>query len=163
MRISLSIIFSILFSFSSVAQNNFEDKVEEFYCNSGIEIDSCTYTPLYLELMKWINAPYKYAGNSLSGIDCSGLVKNIYKSVFNVIVLGSSNNIYNQVIAIDNINDLVEGDLVFFKIAKNRISHIGIYLTNGFFIHSSVKKGVTVSNLNEEYYQKYFYSGGRIE
>ena len=51
----------------------------------------------------------------------------------------------------------------FFKIAKNRISHIGIYLTNGFFIHSSVKKGVTVSNLNEEYYQKYFYSGGRIE
>jgi len=56
---------------------------------------------------------------------------------------------------------LGEGDLVFFKIKKKRISHIGIYLGNNKFAHASVKNGVIISDMDEPYYQKRFYSGGR--
>ena len=60
--------------------------------------------------------------------------------------------------------NLREGDLVFFTSSrsKNKVAHVGIYLKNGKFIHSSTSKGVIVSNLNENYYTKHWISGGRI-
>ena len=75
---------------------------------------------------------------------------------------GGSKFIFNQVTPIEDTDQLFEGDLLFFKIKKNQISHIGIYLFNGYFIHSSVSKGVIISNLEEDYYKRHFYSGGRI-
>ena len=45
---------------------------------------------------------------------------------------------------------------------KKKVAHVGIYLKNGKFIHSSTSKGVIVSNLNENYYTKHWISGGRI-
>ncbi len=59
--------------------------------------------------------------------------------------------------------DLKEGDFVFIKIRKGQISHVGIYLGNNKFAHASVKTGVIISDLDEPYYKKYFYRGGRIE
>lgn len=139
-----------------------EKEIEDFLCNKGIEIDSCNYHPLYNELYKWLDTPYQYAGNSNNGIDCSGLVKQLYNKIYNISLSGGSKDIFNQVIVINNINELMEGDIVFFKIKKNRISHVGVFLKDGYFIHSSVQKGVIISHLSEPYYQKYYFSGGRI-
>ncbi|MCB0380115.1 MAG: C40 family peptidase, partial [Flavobacteriales bacterium] len=61
-----------------------------------------------------------------------------------------------------NREDLIEGDLVFFNIYKNQISHVGLYLQDGNFIHASTRSGVIISNLNEDYYNKYYFSGGRF-
>jgi murein DD-endopeptidase / murein LD-carboxypeptidase len=55
-----------------------------------------------------------------------------------------------------------EGDLVFFKIKKNIISHVGIYLGNGKFAHASMHSGIIVSDLDEPYYKKYFYKATRV-
>ena len=57
---------------------------------------------------------------------------------------------------------LREGDLVFFKIHRKRISHVGIYLVNNFFVHASLSQGVMISNLNDEYWQRVFAGAGRM-
>ena len=52
---------------------------------------------------------------------------------------------------------LYEGDFVFFATSGgDRITHVGIYLWDGFFAHASSSKGVTISNLRQGYYQKTF-------
>lgn len=165
---------SIIFSNSLYAQidtNNFykqfhiefaldSNDVNYFY-EMGLQLDSCSYTPLYNEMCNWLGTSYKYAGNSNKGIDCSGLVKTVFGKIFNLPLSGGSSDIFPLTIPIEK-EQLQEGDLVFFKIAKNRISHVGIYLSNNKFIHASVKLGVIISDLNEPYYKKYFYAAGRI-
>jgi murein DD-endopeptidase / murein LD-carboxypeptidase len=57
--------------------------------------------------------------------------------------------------------NLQEGDLVFFKINSKNVSHVGVYLQNRRFVHASTKRGITINNLDEAYYKKYFFKGGR--
>jgi lipoprotein Spr len=51
--------------------------------------------------------------------------------------------------------------MVFFKIRKNKISHVGLYLGNNLFLHATTKAGVIVSDLDEEYYRRRYYGAGR--
>jgi lipoprotein Spr len=117
---------------------------------------------LYDTIENWIGAPYLYAGCSRDGIDCSGFVSTVYSKVYNA-SLGARNSsdIYAKVKRIKK-KDLREGDMVFFRIKKKRISHIGVYLGNNKFVHASTSNGVIISDLNESYYQKYFTGGGRL-
>jgi lipoprotein Spr len=58
-------------------------------------------------------------------------------------------------------NELQEGDLVFFKIKSSSISHIGVYIGNNKFAHAATR-GVMISNLDEPYWKRYYYKGGRL-
>lgn len=58
--------------------------------------------------------------------------------------------------------NLKEGDLVFFHIRSRHITHVGIYLANNFFIHASRSQGVTISNLNDSYWHKYYAGAGKV-
>jgi lipoprotein Spr len=58
--------------------------------------------------------------------------------------------------------DLKEGDLVFFRIGTSRISHVGVYLQNNFFVQSCSSKGVSIAKLTDAYWTKYFAGGGRF-
>lgn len=136
------------------------DKTDVF-CEAGLDIDSCSYLPLYKSFYEWLGVPYRYAGMTKSGVDCSGLIKVVFREVYQLELKGSASNIYSGCIPVREEN-LREGDLVFFKINKTRISHIGIYLQNGYFVHASSSRGVMINNLSEKYYKKYFYNGGRI-
>lgn len=60
-------------------------------------------------------------------------------------------------------SSLQEGDLVFFKIRTSNISHVGLYVGDGKFVHSSSSKGVVISNLSDNYWTRYYAGGGRIE
>jgi lipoprotein Spr len=62
-----------------------------------------------------------------------------------------------------NIEKAKEGDLIFFKINSNSITHVGVYLRDKKFVHASTTKGVLVNSLTETYYQKYFYSAGKLK
>ncbi len=57
--------------------------------------------------------------------------------------------------------DLLEGDLVFFN-TRGGVSHAGVYLGNGYFVHASVHAGVTINSLNDAYYSRKYIGGGRI-
>ena len=127
----------------------------------GFEIPSISFTDLYETVSDWLGTPYAYSGKSMNGIDCSGFVSMLYSKVFQHPLSGSSAEMFTQAKPIRK-DELKEGDLVFFKIRKRRISHVGIYLGANKFAHASTRNGVIISDLDEPYYKKYFVKGGRV-
>jgi len=117
---------------------------------------------LYKATFGWLRVPYKYAGLSEKGIDCSGLGKKIFKNVYNIELSGGAGDIKQQTIPVSKVN-LKTGDLIFFAIKdSNVISHMGIHLQDGFFVHASTKLGVTINNISEKYYKRYYHSAGTL-
>jgi lipoprotein Spr len=126
------------------------------------DVQSLPDTDMYKTIYEWLGTPYRYSGESKDGIDCSGFVCMLYKRSFDLTLAQSAAEIYKEVKPVKK-SALKEGDLVFFKIKKKRISHVGVYVGNNKFAHASVQNGVIISDLDEPYYKKYFYKGGRIE
>jgi lipoprotein Spr len=137
-----------------------EDKLISFYSHHNVAIDSTINPDLYLISYNWLGTHYKYSGNSSQGIDCSGFTKLIYRDVFQDTLSGGSADIAKRVNLIAREN-LKIGDMVFFKIKKKRVSHVGVYLGNNKFVHAAIKGGVQINDLDEAYYKRYFYRGGR--
>jgi cell wall-associated NlpC family hydrolase len=118
---------------------------------------------LYRFIDKWYGANYRLGGCDKAGIDCSGFVQRLYDEVYGVDLLRTSVEQFQNCQRIKHSKDAREGDLVFFRINKSkRISHVGVYLMNDFFVHASVSNGVIISNLNEDYYHATFAGIGRI-
>jgi lipoprotein Spr len=107
----------------------------------------------------WLGSPYKYGGCTKEGTDCSGMVYTFYKEVYQIELPRSSEEIYKKARKIDE-NQVKPGDLVFFAIKNKQVSHVGMYLSERKFIHSSTSKGVIVSSLNELYYKERFIGFG---
>ncbi|CAN5390929.1 C40 family peptidase [soil metagenome] len=100
--------------------------------------------------LNYVGVPYKWGGNDLlNGIDCSGFVKKLYGAIG--IELPRTAAEQAQVgMKIDNFQDLQAGDrLYFWDGKKGKIGHTGLYLGNGFFVHSSSgHHGVNTDPLN---------------
>ena len=138
------------------------DPVKVYFAKQGLHVDSAQTPYLYYQVHDWLGTRYKYAGHTQQGIDCSGFVAEMYRSVYCIKLSGGSRDLYPQVDSVPR-TELREGDILFFKIRKGQISHVGIYLGNDKFAHASVHSGVIVSDLKEEYYKKYFFTGGRLK
>ncbi len=143
------------------AHNVDKQFIEIYSARLGIALKPGCNKKLIEAVATWLNVPYKYGGNTKQGTDCSGFVQQVYAEVYGVSLAHSSDEIFAQCKKITR-SELKEGDLVFFKINTSKVGHVGIFLTDVYFIHASTKKGVIVSSLTEEYYAKYFYSAGRI-
>lgn len=101
----------------------------------------------------WIGSPYKYGGCTKDGTDCSGMVYTFYKEVFGISLPRSSSELYEKAKKI-SIKEAKPGDLVFFAIKGSKVSHVGMYIRDNKFIHSSTSKGVIISSLDETYYRE---------
>lgn len=129
----------------------------------GIPLSPSGNLLLYDTIATWLGTPYRYSGSCEKGIDCSGFVNVLYDRVFGKrIGARNSAEIYSSVYKLD-LSELKEGDLVFFRIYRKRISHVGLFLGNNKFVHASTSKGVIISDLNEPYYRKYFAGAGRLK
>lgn len=137
------------------------DAVCTFYQSRHLSVDSASNPYLYYKVYEWLGTRYRYAGDTKQGIDCSGFVSRMYKDVYCITLSGGSRDIFPVTTPVEK-NELQEGDILFFKIKKGQISHVGVYLGNNKFAHASVKSGVIISDLDEDYYKRYFYKGGRI-
>jgi len=129
--------------------------------NTNAEDDK--YMRLYAECSLWMGVRYRYAGNTKKGVDCSGLVHNIYKATYRKKIPRSTKDLSSKTRTVKR-NQLQTGDLVFFATTKNKkkATHVGIYLKDGYFIHASTSSGVIVTHLNESYYKSRWIKGGRI-
>ncbi len=125
-------------------------------------VETIKNTALYQFIENWWKTNYQYGGATKEGIDCSSFSGILMSNVFGKQLPRSSQEQY-LVTAHTDKEKLQEGDLVFFHTRRRKgVSHVGVYLMNGFFVHASTQEGVIISNLNETYYHKRFLSGGKL-
>lgn len=127
----------------------------------GLEYSPEDNNLLYETVNLWLGVPYKYGGSDRNGIDCSAFVGTVYKQVYGFTLHRTANDMLRDVTLIGK-SQLGEGDIVFFTNSKGKVSHVGIYLKQGLFAHASTSNGVSVSRLEDTYWQKHFYKGGRV-
>ena len=108
----------------------------------------------------WQGAQYQYGGSSRSGVDCSALVATAYQDVFNK-NLPRTTDAQAKVGKRVRKSKLQAGDLVFFKTGW-RSRHVGIYLEDGIFMHSSTSSGVIKSSLNSKYWREHYWKSRRV-
>jgi hypothetical protein len=119
---------------------------------------------MLMEIIRYLNTPYKFGGNSLNGIDCSAFTQTVYKHSWLLDLNRSAREQYQQGAVIDNRTQLKFGDLVFFNTRKRvKPGHVGIYIGDNLFAHASSKIGVTISSLEHDYYNKRYMGARRIE
>ncbi len=137
----------------------------EVYASLGLEEGRKDNFALYKEAASWLNTPHVEGGMTRNGIDCSGLTYLIYKNVYGKTLERSSAKIMKINCKKVGIKHLKEGDLVFFNTGSKKssgINHVGIYLKDNKFVHTSTSKGVIMNSLDENYYQKSWICGGRV-
>ena len=119
---------------------------------------------LYRFVDEWYGTDYKWGGSDNDGIDCSALTQKLYNEVFGVDILRTARQQHRQCERIKHASDAEEGDLVFFHIRRFfGVSHVGVYLANGYFVHASSSRGVMISNVHDRYWRRRFASCGRMQ
>ncbi len=111
--------------------------------------------------MKYIGVPYQWGGTSPKGFDCSGFTHYVMLQ-HNVIIPRVARNQYYDAGTWVAWNSLKPGDLVFFTTYAPGPSHVGIYIGNNQFIHSSSSKGVVISSLTNTYYATRYIGAKRV-
>ena len=118
---------------------------------------------LYYFIDDWYGVKYKWGGNTQSGVDCSGLVCQLYKEVYGLKVKRTVATQHQETRNFKRMRRLREGDFVYFRTEGNKPSHVGIYLRNGYFVHASQTRGVAINSLEEDYWQRVYAGGGKVK
>lgn len=138
--------------------------VTDEWARLDIKLDKKDNKKLYKELKRWLGTPYVYAAHTCGeGTDCSGMVMEVYLKIYDIKVHRNSAKMLEENCRIIDLDDLREGDLVFFCTnGDSRVSHVGIYLKDNKFVHASSSRGVTVDDLRQNYYATHFYAAARV-
>ncbi|WP_051901773.1 NlpC/P60 family protein [Photobacterium sanctipauli] len=109
---------------------------------------------------QWKGTPYRLGGTTRSGIDCSAFVQVGYADVHNLHLprTTSQQAKLGKWVAL---NDVQEGDLVFFKTGRN-LRHVGIYVGESQFLHASTSQGVMISSLKNPYWRSVYWQARRV-
>jgi cell wall-associated NlpC family hydrolase len=115
------------------------------------------------EIISYLNTPYRYGGNSRSGIDCSAFTQTVYRNSLDVSLPRTAREQYRKWKTFDDRDKLKFGDLVYFNTSRIYYpGHVGIYLDDDLFAHASSSKGVIVSSLANDYYSNKFIGANRV-
>lgn len=156
--LSLIVLFASCKSTSVLTRSSAENKKE----NTNKVIDK-----IISSASENLGIPYKAAGVTKSGFDCSGLVYSTF-GLYDIKLPRTSFEQSKTGIALgQNLKNAQKGDLIFFKTNKRyHINHVGIVteVDKGEvqFIHASTSKGVIISSTKEPYYKNTFVQLNRI-
>ena len=112
-----------------------------------------------------LGTPYNGSGNSVGqGFDCSGLLVYLFKTEANIRLPRTTTQMHRSSAATVQRAALKPGDAVFFKgNGSGQISHVGLYVGKGKFIHSpSTGKRVRIDSLSSRYWKKHYTTAKRF-
>jgi hypothetical protein len=143
----------------SVTVDNFK-KSANYIGNTPPQDGDATAMSIVATAKSCLGIPYKWGGESLKGFDCSGFIYYVFKE--HGITLGRTCKKQYQAGAAISKSQLQPGDLVVFQNTYTTgLSHAGIYIGNGEFIHAS-SDGVMTSKLSNSYWSSHYYGACRI-
>lgn len=118
---------------------------------------------LAIQALSMLGINYRYGGVSPeTGLDCSGLVRYVFREAWGADLPRTAAEISRIGRKIDKV-DLRPGDLVFYNTLRSSFSHVGIYLGDRKFIHSSSTGGrVRIDDMDMAYWKKRFNGARRI-
>lgn len=112
-----------------------------------------------------VGVPYRWGGNTpKSGFDCSGLIGYVYRDVVGIQLPRTTAEMSQMRAYLVPQNGLLAGDLVFFATdGQHRVSHVGIYVGEGRFIHAPSAGGtVRMDSLSNHYWQSNYLTAKRV-
>ncbi len=143
---------------SLIEQSNLETltNIVSEYSNTSVDRDA-----VMIRIIELINTPYLWGGTTTNGIDCSAFVQRVMKYALGIDVPRTSimQSTVGEPVEREN---LQFGDMIFFNTMGSRISHVGIYLGETVFAHSSSSGGVKTSSLSEDYYNAKYVTARRV-
>jgi len=128
------------------------------FASGIISRSSVIASSLTRSAMRFLGTPYVFGGSRPGGFDCSGYVQH----VFAMIGLHLPRTADAQYDAGHRIAAMAPGDLVFFHTYAPGVSHVGIYLGNDKFIHSSSSHGVSIASLHSSYWAPRYLGAKRV-
>lgn len=156
-------LFTAVSAYAQQVSNSSLQQFDECYYSQcfGYQVSEIDNERLFDCVDLWSGTRYKLAGGDEDGIDCSRFVMMVYNYVYGIHIDGTSAELYARCKPVSK-SELKEGNLVFFRTSRKRVSHVGIYLGDNKFAHASTSSGIIISDLNEPYYQKRFAGCGII-
>lgn len=131
------------------------------WIKNNLKSDKLTIRSKIIKTAKnFLGVPYKWGGTSSTGMDCSGFIYTVF-NINDIKLPRDAKPQFKKTRKISKHN-LKKGDLVFFQTYKVGPSNVGIYIGNNKFIHASSKKGITISNLSQNYFKKRYFGATRI-
>ncbi len=112
-----------------------------------------------------VGTPYRYGGNTpAGGFDCSGLIGYVYRDAAGISLPRSTRELIALRAPTVGRNALQSGDLLFFATSGGRtVSHAGIYVGNGRFVHAPSSGGtVRLDSLSNNYWQRTYLDAKRV-
>lgn len=144
----------------NIILENFSITQFKYAIRLDVPVENLFNRSLYELIDNWWATPYRMGGMSKRGIDCSAFVQTLMLGAFAVQLPRTAREQHKASKRV-SADKLCEGDLVFFN-TRGGVSHVGVYLQNNRFVHSSTSSGVMISSLNDSYWSRKFIGGGRI-
>jgi len=156
----------------SISTNSVSQLQVKYGAALDVTPESIINSDLYEFIQEWEGTTYLMGGATKEGIDCSSFTQRLSTSVYDRYIERTAQEQFNSKLT-DRFKDkkfLEEGDLLFFNStgdSSDPITHVGIYLSNSRFVHSTSYtkdtgyKGVKISNLDTNYWTNKFVAAGR--
>ena len=141
-------------SFASITPN--KSVVEQ-----ELEKPAYSMSSFFNDVRQFFGVRYRWGGQTPDGFDCSGFVKFMYERVFSMRLPRTSIEMASIGRQVERC-ELRPGDLVFFNTRGTRINHVGIFIGNDTFVHSSRSRGVTEDRLEDRYFSTRFVGAVRV-
>jgi cell wall-associated NlpC family hydrolase len=110
---------------------------------------------------RFIGIPYQWGGDTVvDGMDCSGFSRAVY-NLCGISIPRTSRDQYKAGTPVDR-QDLKDGDLVFFGASVDKISHVGIYVGSGKFVHAPRRgEEIREASIDDSYFERRFVGARR--
>jgi cell wall-associated NlpC family hydrolase len=108
----------------------------------------------------YLGVRYRFGGQSRSGMDCSGFVRQVFAEAFQIKLPHNSSAMAGHGESVSK-SDLRPGDILLFK-NMFFIDHSGIYMGQGWFIHSQSGQGVVYTRLDAAYFSSHYAGARRV-